>query len=83
MSLERKDFRGRLDPAWHDLMRAVADAEGVSDGEWIEALILRELERRVHVASVISAAAERAGIAGNGRESPGKPGNYRESRGSR
>lgn len=71
MSLERKDFRGKLDPSWHELMRAVADAEGVGDGEWIEALILRELQKRVHVASVIAAAARRAGISGNGRESAG------------
>lgn len=33
MSLERKDFRGRLDPHWHDLMRAVADTEHVTDAE--------------------------------------------------
>ena len=74
MSLERKDFRGKLDPAWHDLMRAVADAEHKSDGEWIEELILRELQQRVHVASVIADAARRAGISGNGREKPGKAG---------
>lgn len=74
MSLERKDFRGKLDPAWHDLMRAVADAEHKSDGEWIEELILRELKQRVHVASVIAEAAQRAGIAGNSREKPGRAG---------
>lgn len=71
MALERKDFRGKLDPSWHELMRAVADAEGVGDGEWIEALIVRELKQRVHVASVIADAARRAGISGNGRESQG------------
>lgn len=71
MALDRKDFRGKLDPPWHDMMRAVADAEGVGDGEWIEALILRELKNRVHAASVIADAARRLGISGNGRETPG------------
>ncbi len=71
MALERKDFRGKLDPDWHEMMRAVADAEGVGDGEWIEALILRELKNRVHAASVIADAARRLGISGNGREKPG------------
>lgn len=72
MALERKDFRGKLDPDWHEMMRAVADAEGVGDGEWIEALILRELKSRVHAASVIADAARRLGISGNRREQPGK-----------
>jgi hypothetical protein len=76
--LERKDFRGKLDPRWHELMRAVADADGVGDGEWIEALIVRELQKRVHAASLIDAAARRAGISGNDRESPGMSGNGRE-----
>lgn len=71
MALERKDFRGKRDPSWHEMMRAVADAEGVGDGEWIEALILRELKNRVHAASVIADAARRLGISGNGREKPG------------
>lgn len=72
MALERKDFRGKLDPDWHEMMRAIADAEGVGDGEWIEALILRELKSRVHAASVIAAAAHRLGLSGNGRDSTGK-----------
>lgn len=71
MALERKDFRGKLDPDWHEMMRAVADAEGVGDGEWIEALILRELKNRVHAASVIADTARRLGISGNGRETQG------------
>lgn len=78
LSLERKDFRGRLDPDWHTMMRAVADLQGVTDAEWIEALIVRELRREVHAASVIAAAARRVGIAGTGRESPGAAGNRRE-----
>jgi hypothetical protein len=75
MSLERKDFRGRLDPAWHDLMRSVADAHGVTDAEWIESLIKAELTKIVHVSTVIAQAAQRAGISGNPAELPGAPGN--------
>lgn len=75
MALDRKDFRGKLDASWHDVMRAVAEAEGLNDGEWIELLVLRELKSKVHVASVIADAAQRAGITGNGREKPGTTGN--------
>lgn len=74
MSLERKDFRGKLDPAWHDLMHAVAESEGKADGEWIEELVLRELRQRVHVANVVAEAAARVGISGIGRERRGKAG---------
>ncbi len=74
MSLERKDVRAKLDPRWHDLMRAVADARGISDAEWVEELVMRELKHQVHVASVIAAAADRAGISGNSRESQGVAG---------
>lgn len=82
MSLERKDFRGKPAAEWHELMRAVADADGVGDGEWIEALIVRELRRRVHAASVIAAAARRTGLSGNVRESAGMSGNDLESQGN-
>ncbi len=71
MSLERKDFRGKLHPQWHDLMRAVADSRNQTDAEWIEELIVRELKQQVHVATVIASAAQRAGISGNLGESPG------------
>ncbi len=71
MSLERKDFRGKLHPQWHDLMRAVADSRNQTDAEWIEELIVRELKQQVHVATVIASTAQRAGISGSGRESPG------------
>lgn len=74
MSLERKDIRAKLHPAWHDLMRAVADSQNLTDAEWLEALIVRELKAQVHVASVIASAAQRAGISGNLRESPGAAG---------
>lgn len=81
MSLERKDIRAKLDAEWHELLRAVADADGLADGEWIESLILRELRARIHQASVVAAAAARVGLSGNRRESPGVPGNLRESPG--
>ncbi len=71
MSLERKDVRAKLHPTWHDMMRAVADSQGLTDAEWLEALIVRELKQQVHVATVIASAAQRAGISGSGRESPG------------
>lgn len=71
MALERKDFRGKLDPAWHEFMRAIADAEGVTDAEWIERLVMRELRQKAHDVSLLAEAARRAGLLGSDREFAG------------
>jgi hypothetical protein len=42
-------------------------------------VVQRDVLRRVHEASLIAAAAQRAGIAGIGRESPVLAGNWRAS----
>jgi hypothetical protein len=68
MSLERKDVRAKLDPAWHGALSAVAEADGKDIGEWVEAVIVRELQRRVSEATVIAEAVSRLGISGNVRE---------------
>lgn len=78
MSLERKDFRGKLHPDMHAAMAVICEAEGLDHGEWIEQLIVREVRRRVHAASLIATGCARLGISGNGRESPGIAGNGRE-----
>lgn len=64
MSLERKDVRVKLDSDWHQMLAAVADADRADIGEWVELLVVSELQRRIHAANVISAAAARAGISG-------------------
>lgn len=83
MSLDRKDFRGKLHPDVHAAMALVCEADGLDHGEWIAALIEREVRRRVHEATVIAGAAARLGIVGKTGESRGIPGNRGETGGMR
>lgn len=71
MSLDRKDVRFKLDPEWHAALAGVAEADMSDIGEWVERVIVRELQQRFDQASVLVAIAERAGISGNGRERRG------------
>lgn len=66
--LERKDIRAKLDAEWHQVLSGIADADGRDLGEWVESLVVRELKRRVHEATVIAGIAARAGISGKVRE---------------
>lgn len=68
MSLERKDVRAKLDPDMHAALKAIAEAEGLDDGEWIESVLVPEIKRRVHAATVIAERTARLGISGNARE---------------
>jgi hypothetical protein len=68
MSLERKDVRAKLDPAWHGVLSVVSAADGKDIGEWVESVIVGELRRRVSEATVIASAVERLGISGNERD---------------
>jgi hypothetical protein len=79
MSLERKDVRAKLDPDMHRALQVLARIEGLTDGEWVEQVIVPVIMRRVHEASLIAAEARLAGITGNIRESSGDAGNGRES----
>lgn len=80
MSLERKDVRFKLDPSMHALLVAVAtEADQCEIGEWCEMVVQRELLRRAHAASVVAAAAVRAGISGIAGESTGVPGSVQET----
>lgn len=65
MSLDRKDLRLKLDADDHAGLQLLADAEDMDMGAWAEALLKREIRRRVHAAIVLAKRAERLGIAGS------------------
>jgi hypothetical protein len=74
MALERKDVRFKLDPEDHRRLDVVVDHDGKDLGEWVEQLVLRELDRREAAArreSSLLAALERVGISGKTRDSSG------------
>ncbi len=68
MALERKDVRAKLDADLHAAMKAVAEADGMDDGEWIESVLVPEIKRRVHAAKLIAERVERWGKTGKARE---------------
>jgi hypothetical protein len=73
MSLERKDVRCKLDPNEHEALKVISDADGMDLSEWVEQLILLEINRRAAIArEAISLAErlERLGISGQIREKP-------------
>ena len=88
MSLERKDIRAKLDADRHAQLRAICEIEGVDMGDFIEAVLLPVIERRVHDAIELAGRLRRlgitgnekplAGISGSGREQPGISGSGRE-----
>lgn len=65
MSIERKDLRLKLDADDHTGLQLLAEAEDTDMGAWAEALLKREIRRRVHAAMMLAKKAERLGIAGN------------------
>lgn len=82
MSLERKDVRCKLDPNEHEALKVLAEHDGMNDGEWVERLILIEINRRAAQAAEAIALHERLarlGVSGKNRESQGTAGTDRES----
>jgi len=71
MSLDRKDVRAKLDADDHHNLSVLADVDGVDIGEWVESVLVREIAKRVHAATVIAARAARPGKTGTGKEKPG------------
>jgi hypothetical protein len=74
MALERKDVRAKMDPADHRRLETVVSHDDMDIGEWVEQLILRELNRREAAArreSSLVAALDRLGTSGKTRELPG------------
>ena len=78
MSLDRPDVKARLDPEYHRALKRICDARGVTISEFTEELLVREVRRIVHEASVIAESAPDLGIAGKNREKPGMSGRDRD-----
>jgi hypothetical protein len=77
MALDRVDVRAKVDPDMHEALVAICDAKGVTLGEFIEALLVPEIKRLVHEATVIADKLRRTPASGNGRESQGVAGKQR------
>jgi hypothetical protein len=75
MALERKDIRAKLDADTHAKLKAVCDIDGVDMGDFIEAVLVPVIEKRVHDAMVLADKLQRLGIAGNARRRAGTSGN--------
>lgn len=73
MSLDRKDIRAKLDHDMHHALSVLADVDQLDMGEWVERVLVREIERRVHEATVIADRIQRLGKAGNFKAGPGTP----------
>lgn len=62
MSLEREDLRGRCDPAYKAALKAICNARGITEADFIESVVCREIEQIVHDAQAIAASAPVLGI---------------------
>lgn len=68
MSLERKDIRAKLSPERHAQLKAICDVDGVDMGDFIEAVLLPVIEKRVHDAIELASRLPHPGTSGSGRE---------------
>lgn len=72
MSLPRKDVRAYLDQPEHAALKLLAQQDGLTEAQLIEAIIVPVIHRRLHDAKIIAAKAELLGITRNLPEYPGK-----------
>lgn len=80
MSESRKDIRAKLDPDLHAALVALAEADGVDIGEFVERELVKTIVERVRLITIAARALDRAGITG---KLLGQTGNGRENQGSR
>lgn len=76
MGLDRKDWRFKLDADKHARLKLITDHDDMDDGEWVEQLVLREMERRELAArkeASLIAAFDRLDGPGKNRDSSGNP----------
>ena len=78
MSLERKDVRFKLEYDVHQALTILAEVAQVDIGEFCEQIVQQEIERQVHVATVVANRTACLGINGNRRDSPGTSGKDRD-----
>jgi hypothetical protein len=70
MSVERKDLRLKLDADDHAGLVLLAEAEDCELATWAERVVVREIRRRIHAATVIAERAKSKGILGKTIPSP-------------
>lgn len=83
MSLDRKDVRSKLDPDMKSGLELLCEIDGVTELQFIEAVLVPVIRKRIHDATVISAKATLLGLTGNRRENSGTTGNSGEDEGRR
>ena len=71
MSLEKKDVRSKLHPDMHAQLSVLAEVARMEIGEFVESVLVNEIIRRVHEASVIGERLSRLGITGKGGDRRG------------
>lgn len=76
MSLKREEARTYLDPDVHRALKAICDARGMTVAQFLEDLVVPEVNRLVHESTVIVDALRNAGIS---RKKPEKSGEARRS----
>lgn len=81
MSLARKDVRAYLDEPEHAALKLIAEQDGLTEAQFIEAILVPVIRRRVHDAKVLAAKAELLGITRNLPESSGESRQRRGGRG--
>lgn len=74
MALERKDLRIKVDPELLDMIRILADVDGVEIGEMCEGILVAQVQKLITRAMVVSERITRQGLAGNGGDYRGRPG---------
>lgn len=67
MSLERPDIKFRLDPEYHEALRVICDAKGVTRAQFVESVVVPVIRDQVHAATVIADRVRGLGISGNAR----------------
>ena len=70
MSLERKDVRFKLSAEDHTRLKAICEIEGTAIDDFVEALVVPVVRKRVHEAIELAEKLHRAGITGQSREYP-------------
>ncbi len=69
--LDRQDIRFKVDAAIHGQLKAICEEDGVDINDFVEAVLVPVVRKRVHDAISLADRLQRAGLAGNKRESQG------------
>jgi len=74
MSLERKDVRFKLNADTHTQLKAICDLEEIEISDFVEAVLVPVIAKRVHDAIALTDRLQRAGVSGNPRSIRGVAG---------